>query len=183
VNPYDLSLATIEQLVEQHGTPIYIVSKQKLIDNYQLLDKALPAVKIFYAMKANPHEEILETLAGIGAGFDVASKGEIQAAMKAGADARDDLIFADTVKDPKHIAFANSIGLDDFTYDNLSEIHQIARHAPGSNVHVRIAVSNKGSVAHLSKKFGARVEEAIPSRRPALCGGTRFNQGHLRAGH
>jgi ornithine decarboxylase len=162
VNPYDLSLATIEQLVQQHGTPIYIVSKKKIIDNYQLLDRALPAVNLHYAVKANPHEEILKTLAGIGAGFDVASKGEIQAAIKAGANARDDLIFADTVKDPKHIAFANSIGLDDFTYDNISEIHQIARHAPGSNVHLRIAVSNKGSVAQLSKKFGAKVEEAIP---------------------
>ena len=162
MNPYDLSLATIEQLVQQHGTPIYIVSKKKLIDNYQLLDKALPAVKIYYAMKANPHEEILKTLSGIGAGFDVASKGEIQGAIMAGANARDDLIFADTVKDPKHIAYAYSVGIDDFTYDNLSEIRQIARHAPGSYVHLRIAVSNKGSVAHLSKKFGARVEDAMP---------------------
>jgi ornithine decarboxylase len=162
VNPYDLSIETIEQLVQQHGTPVYIVSKKKLIDNFKLLDKALPAVKLYYAMKANPHDEILETLAGIGAGFDVASKGEILSAIKAGANARDDLIFADTVKDPKHIAFAYSIGLDDFTYDNISEINQIARHAPGSYVHVRIAVSNEGSVAHLSKKFGARVEEAIP---------------------
>ena len=162
MNPYDLPLATIEQLVEQHGTPIYIVSRKKLIDNYQLLDNALPGVSLHYAMKANPHEEILETLAGIGAGFDVASKGEIQAAIMAGANARNDLIFADTVKDPKHIAYASSVGLDDFTYDNMSEIRQIARHAPGSNVHVRIAVSNEGSVAHLSKKFGARVEEAVP---------------------
>jgi ornithine decarboxylase len=162
VNPYDLPLETIEQLVELHGTPIYIVSRQKLIDNYQLLDNALPGVKLHYAVKANPHEEILETLAGIGAGFDVASKGEIQAAIMAGANARDDLIFADTVKDPKHIAYAYSVGIDDFTYDNLSEIRQIAKHAPGSFVHLRIAVSNKGSVAHLSKKFGARVEEAIP---------------------
>ncbi len=162
MNPYDLPLATIEQLVEQHGTPIYVVSRKKLIDNYQLLDRELPGVKLHYAVKANPHEEILETLAGIGAGFDVASKGEIQAAIMAGANARDDLIFADTVKDPKHIAYAYSVGIDDFTYDNLSEIHQIARHAPGSYVHLRIAVSNKGSVAQLSKKFGARVDDAIP---------------------
>ena len=162
MNPYELSLSAIEQLVAQHGTPIYVVSRSKLIDNYQRLDRALPGISLHYAMKANPHAEILSTLKDIGAGFDVASKGEIEAAINAGADARDDLIFADTVKDPKHIAYAHSIGLDDFTYDNMSEITQIARHAPGANVHVRIAVSNKGSVAHLSKKFGARVEEAIP---------------------
>jgi ornithine decarboxylase len=162
MNPYDLSLTTIEQLVQQHGTPIFIVSKKKLADNYQLLDRALPGVSLYYAMKANPHEEILKTLVDIGAGFDVASKGEIEDAINAGANARDDLIFADTVKDPKHIAFAYGVGIDDFTYDNFSEIQQIARHAIGSYVHLRIAVSNKGSVAHLSKKFGAKVEEAIP---------------------
>ena len=76
MNPYELSLDVIEQLVQQHGTPIYIVSKQKLIENFQLLDRALPAVTIYYAMKANPHEEILKTLKAAGAGFDVASKGE-----------------------------------------------------------------------------------------------------------
>ena len=162
MNPYDLPLETIERLVEQHGTPIYIVSRSKLIENYQRLDNALPGVGLHYAVKANPHQEILRTLVGIGACFDVASKGEIEAAIEAGADARDDLIFADTVKDPKHIAYAHSVGLDDFTYDNSSEITQIARHAPGAYVHARIAVSNKGSVAHLSKKFGARLEDAVP---------------------
>ena len=102
MNPYDLSLTEIEQLVQQHGTPIYIVSKSKIIENYQLLDRSLPGVDLYYAMKANPHEEILKTLVSIGAGFDVASKGEIEAALKAGASARNDLIFAGTVRDLKY---------------------------------------------------------------------------------
>ncbi len=162
MNPYDLSNEAIEELVERHGTPIYIVSRSKLIENFQLLDEALPAVTIFYAIKANPHEGILKTLQAAGAGFDVASKGEIQAAIAAGANAKEDLIFADTVKDPKHIEYADSIGLDDFTYDNASELTQIARHAPGAKVHLRLAVSNEGSVAHLSKKFGAEIGDAVP---------------------
>lgn len=119
-------------------------------------------MKFYYAVKANPCPEILETLVEAGSGFDVASKGEILAAVAAGANPREDLIFADTVKDPKQIAFAHSIGLNDFTYDNPSEITQIARHAPGANVHLRIVVSNEGAVAHLSRKFGAPVAEAVP---------------------
>ncbi len=162
MNPFDLPTATIEELVRKHGTPIYIVSRGQLVENYRRLDRALPAVTLFYAVKANPHPGILRTLAGIGAGFDVASKGEIEAALAAGADAREDLIFADTVKDPRHIAYATAIGLDDFTFDNLSEITQIARYAPGANVHVRIRVSNEGSVAHLSEKFGALPDDAVP---------------------
>jgi len=161
MNPYDLPRDRIEELAAEHGTPLYIVSRSQIIENYRRLDACLPAVTLFYAVKANPHPGILETLARAGAGFDVASRGEIEAALAAGADARQGLIFADTVKDPRHIAHATSVGLDDFTFDNHSEITQIARHAPGANVHVRIRVSNEGSVAHLSEKFGAPPAEAV----------------------
>ena len=162
MNPFELPAAKIEDLAREHGTPIYVVSRQKIRDNFQRLDVGLPAVKFYYAVKANPCQEILATLAAAGAGFDVASQGEILATVAAGANPREDLIFADTVKDPKQIAFAHSIGLDDFTFDNRSEIKQIARHAPGAKVHLRIIVSNQGSVAHLSHKFGAEIAEAIP---------------------
>ncbi len=161
MNPFELPDKTIEELVLQHGTPIYVVSRKKIRENFKRLDDGLPAVKFFYAMKANPHPEILKTLLAAGAGFDVASKGEILAAVTAGADPREDLIFADTVKDPKQIAFAHSIGLNDFTFDNHSEITQIARYAPGAKVHLRIVVSNEGSVAHLSHKFGAEPADAV----------------------
>ncbi|MCP4292054.1 MAG: type III PLP-dependent enzyme [bacterium] len=161
MNPFDLPVEKIEALVEEHGTPIYLVSRSKIRENFEALDRGLPAVKFYYAMKANPHHEILKILVAAGAGFDVASRGEIMAAVAAGADPKKDLIFADTVKDPKQIAYAHSIGLDDFTFDNMSEITQIARHAPGAKVHLRIIVSNEGSVAHLSHKFGAEVSDAV----------------------
>jgi len=182
MNPFDLPDAAIEELVREHGTPLYIVSRGKIVENYRRLDRALPAAKLYYAVKANPHPGILEALQGIGAGFDVASQGEIEAALAAGADAREDLIFADTVKDPKHIAHATAVGLDDFTFDNASEITQIARHAPGAIVHVRIRVSNEGSVARLSEKFGAEVADAVPlllaAREAGLVpGGVSFHVG------
>ncbi|NCQ34020.1 hypothetical protein GW813_02855 [bacterium] len=121
-----------------------MVSRCQIIANYRRLAAVLPAAQLFYAVKANPQPEILAALAEIGAGFDVASRGEILAAVEAGANPRDDLIFADTVKDPRHISYASSSGLDDFTFDNAGELTQIARHAPGSRVHVRLAVSNHG---------------------------------------
>jgi ornithine decarboxylase len=161
MNPFDLPIKRIEELVEEHGTPLYIVSKSKLIENFNRLNNALPAANLFYAVKANPHEGILEILHEAGADFDVASKGEIIAAIKAGANPEKDLIFADTVKIPKQIAFADGVGVDDFTYDNESEIIKLAKHAPNAKVHLRIAVSNKGSVAQLSKKFGAKPEDAM----------------------
>jgi len=175
VNPYDLDTDTIAELAAEHGTPIYLVSREKIRENFRRLDTVLPAVQIFYAVKANPHPGILAALAKIGAGFDVASRGEILAAVEAGASPREDLIFADTVKDPKQIAYAHGIGLDDFTFDNFSEITQLARHAPGSHAHLRLAVSNDGAVAHLSHKFGA-----LPADAAALLTGARDAGLHPR---
>ncbi len=161
MNPFELPQETIAALVAEHGTPIYIVSRSQVLGNLRKLAACLPSVHLHYAVKANPHPGILAILADAGAGFDVASRGEIVAAVNAGANPRQDLIFADTVKDPRHIAHAHSIGIDDFTFDNPSEITQIARHAPGANVHLRLAVSNHGSVAHLSEKFGADPAAAV----------------------
>ncbi len=167
MNPFDLTTDEIETLVEEHGTPLYLVSRRQVVANYRSLDAVLPAAQLFYAVKANPQPDILAALAAIGAGFDVASKGEIMAAVAAGANPRSDLIFADTVKDPRQIAYAAGIGLDDFTFDNSSEITQIARHAPGANVHLRLVVADHGSVAHLSDKFGAQPEDAVSLLRQA----------------
>ena len=131
MNPYDLPTERIEDLVAEHGTPIYMVSRAKIVENYRRLD-ALPARgHPLLRREGQPPPGHPANSWQAGAGFDVASRGEIEAAVAAGADPREDLIFADTVKDPRHIAYAHAIGLDDFTFDNPSEITQIARHAPG----------------------------------------------------
>mgnify|MGYP001826566223 CR=1 FL=1 len=119
MNPFDLPTERIEELVAEHGTPLYIVSRGKLVENYRRLDRCLPAVNLFYAVKTNPHAGILETLKAAGAGFDVASRGEILDAVQAGANPREDLIFADTVKDPRHIAHAFGIGPVSYTHLTL----------------------------------------------------------------
>ncbi len=173
MNPFLMPVEQIEDLVDRHGTPIYIVSRSQIIENYRRLDRLLPAVHIYYAVKANPQPEILRLLCEAGADFDVASRGEILAAVAAGANPRENLIFADTVKDPKQIAYANSIGLDDFTFDNASEIDQIARHAPGTHVLVRLRVPNHGSLARLSEKFGAPPDEAVELLRMARDSGLK----------
>lgn len=54
-------------------------------------------------MKANPHPSILSALSAIGAGFDVASRGEIEAALAAGADPVEDLIFAEPIFLPRNL--------------------------------------------------------------------------------
>src|SRR5437868_5303325 len=77
---------SIAALARQHGTPLYIYSQQTLIDHFQKLDRALAPLNhlICYAMKANSNLAVLQTLADLGAGFDIVSEGELRRAIAAG---------------------------------------------------------------------------------------------------
>ena len=76
-------------LAGRYGTPLFIYSRSQVLANYRKLAAALagppgPDVRIFYAMKANPHPGLLQTLKSAGAWIDAVSPGEVQAALQAG---------------------------------------------------------------------------------------------------
>ena len=59
--PYT-TIVTLGELAAANGTPIYLLSRERLRANFKTLDDGLPAAKIFYAVKTNPHPLVLETL-------------------------------------------------------------------------------------------------------------------------
>ena len=77
--------ASLSELARSHGTPVYIYSEEIIRKKHQALRKSLPDnLQIYYAVKANPHPQIISLLAGLYDGFDVASAGEIERVMSAG---------------------------------------------------------------------------------------------------
>jgi diaminopimelate decarboxylase/aspartate kinase len=65
-------------LAKAEGCPRYVYDRETLRHQVDAL-KALPAVKrIFYAMKANAHPEVLRVFENQGLGFECVSPGEIQ---------------------------------------------------------------------------------------------------------
>ncbi|HLA68138.1 MAG TPA: type III PLP-dependent enzyme, partial [Bacteroidota bacterium] len=64
------------KLVEQHGSPLFIVDHDKVKKNYRRFKDNLPRVQCYYAVKANPVSQIIETLFAEGSSFDVASYNE-----------------------------------------------------------------------------------------------------------
>jgi diaminopimelate decarboxylase len=76
-------------LAERYGTPVYVYSKDRILERYARIDdafarnSALPA-RICYAMKANPHRGILRLLRKRGAWIDAVSPCEVETALKAG---------------------------------------------------------------------------------------------------
>jgi ornithine decarboxylase len=151
----------IKALASKHGTPLLAVSRAALQSQFARFRKALPRVEPYYAVKANPHPEILKVLCAAGTGFDVASQAEMEAVLKAGAPA-DRIIFANTIKPASSIAAARRAGVDLTTFDSEYELDKIAENAPGSRVVVRIKVPNIGSMVELSLKFGVDPSDALP---------------------
>ncbi|HEY3399530.1 MAG TPA: hypothetical protein VGK03_02770 [Geothrix sp.] len=66
-------------LAEAHGTPCFAYSGAVAEAGFRALRSALPMrVRIAYAVKANPHPDLLTCFAALGASFDCASIGELE---------------------------------------------------------------------------------------------------------
>jgi len=151
----------IRALVKLHGTPLLVIDKQKLIDEYQRFRRLLPRVRLFYAIKANPHPDVIRTFRDLGSSYDVASEGEMRHVLAQGVNPNH-IIFANTVKRPEALQFANRHKINFVTFDNEPELYKIAKFAPGCRVLARLKVSNMGSIVELSLKFGADQEQIVP---------------------
>lgn len=67
-----------EALAERFGTPCFVYHGETVERDFVQLCAALPErVRVAYAVKANPHEDLLRRLALLGASFDCASWGEL----------------------------------------------------------------------------------------------------------
>ncbi|MDD5382248.1 MAG: type III PLP-dependent enzyme [Candidatus Margulisbacteria bacterium] len=152
--------ATLRRVIKRNKTPLMLVSRAELRAQYDRFRRYLPQVFPYYAIKANPHPEIIKYFINLGAGFDVASANEMKLVLNLGASP-DRIIFANTIKSNEDIAFAYKKKVKLMTFDNEPELYKIARYCPGAKVLVRIKVENIGSTVELSLKFGADPDQAI----------------------
>jgi len=78
-----------EQIAERYGTPLLVYGRPQILSNYEFLLRTfsqtsrLP-LRVCYAMKANPHREILKLLRRRGAWIDAVSPREVEEALRAG---------------------------------------------------------------------------------------------------
>jgi len=164
-----LSPAELQHLAREHGTPLFVVDHAQLRKNFEEFRGYLPRVQPYYAVKANPLPEIVETLYRAGASFDVASMPEfliVHENIKNLPDQQrqdwiwDKIIYANPIK-----AIEALEALDRYkplvTFDNLEEIHKIRRYAPNAGLCLRLKVANTGAMVELSSKFGAHPGEAV----------------------
>jgi ornithine decarboxylase len=140
-------------------TPFLACDLDAVADRYLRFTKELPGVDVHYAMKCNPSEEVLRTLAAYGSGFEIASLGELRMLQAIGVDPAE-VLYSNPIKPPAHIVEAHRAGLWRFSFDGEGELRKLARYAPGSAVYVRLGVDDSTSTFPLSRKFGADEHEA-----------------------
>ncbi|MFN3467054.1 MAG: type III PLP-dependent enzyme, partial [Candidatus Brocadiales bacterium] len=126
------------------------------------LSRALPNVRLYYALKANPHVEVVKILNEAGSSFDICSIGELNTlqGLQVGNIGNGRVIYTNPTKKEGEIEFIRGQGINLFVFDNSQELQKIARFAPGSNVLLRLEVSNPHCVVNLSYKFGAEANDA-----------------------
>ena len=151
----------LSTLVHRFGTPLFITSQKRLLEEVERFRRFFPRIKPYYAVKANSDLNIIRALIRARLSFDVASREEMELVLKNGAKA-EDIIFAHPIKPPRSLIFARRKGVRLMTFDSEYELDKINRFYPGVEVLVRIKVPNVGSMVELSIKFGADPVDAIP---------------------
>ena len=155
---------SVENLVNQlkPDKPVYCIRKKSILSASKFFQKNFPG-RILYAVKTNPHPEVIKTLVKSGISeFDVASISEIKSVRKFSQSAK--CSFMHTVKSREDVEEAYfKYGVKTFALDTKEELIKIiesTKNAKDLEIFVRVAVSNEHAEIDLSKKFGAMNNEA-----------------------
>jgi diaminopimelate decarboxylase len=114
-------------VAEKFGTPTFVYSRAALTKAYRQLDEAVGHARsgrpytICYAVKANSNLAVLNTLARLGAGFDIVSGGELTRVLRAGGEASK-VVFSGLGKTAHEIATALKVGIKCFNVESESEL-------------------------------------------------------------
>jgi diaminopimelate decarboxylase len=183
-----LRLARLAERVGQ--TPFYAYDRALLRERVAALRAALPAtVKLHYAMKANPFPPLVCFMAGLVDGIDVASAGELQVALNAGAPVAE-ISFAGPAKKVAELRQAVAAGVlvnveSMREVELLAAIGQAQRTTPRVAVRVNPDFELKGSGMKMGggpKQFGVDVERVPELLQRIGDAGLAFEGFHLFAG-
>ncbi len=164
----DVDLAELAAAV---GTPFYCYSTATLARHYEVFDAAFAGLPhlICYSVKANSNQAVLKTLAGLGAGMDVVSGGELRRALAAGVQPAK-ITFSGVGKTQAEMAFALAHDILCFNVESepelalLSELarsqNRIARIALRVNPDVDAKTHAKIATGKAENKFGIPIDSA-----------------------
>ena len=128
-------------IAEEVGTPVYVYSAGAFTSRYRQFEAELSGLDhmICYAMKANSNQAVLRLLAGIGAGFDCVSGGEVARAVAAGAPGGR-IVFSGVGKSRAEMRSALDAGVRHFNVESEPELEALSEVAQASGRTAAVAV-------------------------------------------
>lgn len=147
------------QLIKAHGSPLLVYDAAILRHQYRALQKALPNVDLYYAVKAHPNAAIIQTIDELSGGFDIASAGEMDLLLDEKISGRR-CIHTHPIKKDQEIRDALRFGATTFVVDNLDELKKLQPYRSRVGILLRLSFRSADAKIDLSKKFGCDAEEA-----------------------
>jgi diaminopimelate decarboxylase len=153
------------------GTPFYLYSAAGFTAQYhRFVDAFLPERPLIcYAIKANSNLAVLRLLAGLGAGADVVSEGELRRALAVGVPP-ERIIFSGVGKAAAEMAAALDAGIHQINIESVPELHRLSEVASAQDRIAPIAIRvnpdvdahthAKISTGRKENKFGIEIDEA-----------------------
>ena len=168
----DVPLPAIAEAV---GTPVYVYSSATLRRHARVFRKAVEGLEdplVAYAVKANPNQAVLMTLAREGLGGDVVSIGEYKRARAAGISG-DKIVFSGVGKTADEMAYALRNGVAQFNLESIEEADMLSSVATALgmaapvafrvNPDVAAVTHQKISTGSAHHKFGVPFAQALDS--------------------
>jgi diaminopimelate decarboxylase len=162
----------VSAIAERFGTPCYIYSRAALETAFREYQNALAGCDhlVCYAVKSNSNLAVLDTLARLGAGFDIVSGGELERVITAGGDPAK-IVFSGVGKKPEEMARALALDISCFNLESAAELEVLAAVAAETGKIARVSVRVNPDVdaqthPYIStglreNKFGVTMEEAV----------------------
>jgi len=118
----------INKLAKKFGTPLYLYSATAIRERYRVLEGAFHHVKhtLCYSVKANSNLSILRLLAGMGAGFDIVSGGELERVRRAHKKSLSRIVFSGVGKTADELRLALRGGILLFNVESEGELELLA---------------------------------------------------------
>jgi diaminopimelate decarboxylase len=118
----------LRRIAEEVGTPAFVYSRRTIELHYDRLVAAFAGVDLLvcYSVKANGNLAVLDLLRRRGSGFDVVSGGELQRALRAGADPRK-VVFAGVGKTAEEIRAGLDAGILMFNVESPAELDLVEK--------------------------------------------------------
>lgn len=147
-----------EALAGSYHTAALVLDMAIVRTKVRRFASALPRVRPHYAVKANPHPDVLRTLMAEGTAFEIASPAELDLLLSL-AVRPEDLLYSNPIRGRHQIEHAVRRGVRWFVVDCAQELAKFVGLDRQASLYLRIEAPNDGSDWPLTGKFGVAMDE------------------------